>query len=376
MRDLDVAGGDLRVAGIAELEATPDGYLLHRMPAWARRQHNDPTLDVIQNMPSGCRLELRTSARSIEIDCHLTHVQLGSFEARPGVFDLVVDGDLVACVETRAGTTIVVDPVTRGIDFVPGDATTVRFDLPAGEHAVEVWLPVAAAMRLIAVRVDGDVGTPPEPSGRRWIHYGSSISHCMEATRPTGAWPAVAARLAQADLRSIGLGGQCHLDPFAARIIGGERADLVSAKLGINIVNGDTMRERTFVPALHGFLDTVRDSHPDVPLLVISPITCPAAEDHPGPTAAVDDEYTVVERPADLMLGALTVRRIRELERQVVESRQADDPNLHFLEGTALFGPDDVADLPDGLHPNAAGYQRMGERFFDLVFSGAGPFAA
>jgi lysophospholipase L1-like esterase len=31
------------------------------------------------------------------------------------------------------------------------------------------------------------------------------------------------------------------------------------------------------------------------------------------------------------------------------------------------------ADLPDGLHPNAAGYQRMGERFHRLAFQD-GPF--
>jgi lysophospholipase L1-like esterase len=41
----------------------------------------------------------------------------------------------------------------------------------------------------------------------------------------------------------------------------------------------------------------------------------------------------------------------------------------------ALFGPDDVGDLPDGLHPNPAGYQRIGDRFFDLAFGPGGPLA-
>jgi lysophospholipase L1-like esterase len=49
-------------------------------------------------------------------------------------------------------------------------------------------------------------------------------------------------------------------------------------------------------------------------------------------------------------------------------------PNLHLLEGTDLFGEDDLDDLPDGLHPNAAGYQRMGERFNALAFGPGGPF--
>jgi hypothetical protein len=240
---------------------------------------------------------------------------------------------------------------------------------------VELWLPHAAATHLVELRTDGSV-RPPEAQDarRRWVHYGSSISHCLEAERPTGVWPAVAARLAGVDLQSFGLAGQCQLDPFAARMIGQQPADLISCKLGINVLNGDTMRERTFVPALHGFLDQVRDRHPTVPLAVITPITCPVAEDHPGPTGVdAEGRCVVYERPEALALGALTLRRIRELEAEVVAARQADDPNLHLLHGPELFGPEDVDDLPDGLHPNAAGYQRMGERFHALAFDG-GPF--
>jgi hypothetical protein len=137
------------------------------------------------------------------------------------------------------------------------------------------------------------------------------------------------------------------------------------------------MRERTFVPAVHGFLDQVRDRHPEVPLVVITPITCPVAEDHPGPTGVDEDgQCAVPPRPEALALGALTLRRIRELEAEIVAARQAaGDRHLHLLQGPDLFGPDDVGDLPDGLHPNAAGYQRLGERFHALAFQGDGPFA-
>ena len=117
------------------------------------------------------------------------------------------------------------------------------------------------------------------------MHYGSSISHCVEAAEPAGTWPAVAARLAGVSLRNLGFGGQCHLDPFVARTIRDlPDVDIVSIKTGINIVNMDSMRERVFAPALHGFLDTIREAKPDVPIVVISPIYCPSAETRPGPT--------------------------------------------------------------------------------------------
>jgi hypothetical protein len=379
LQPVDVLGGAVRAAGILELEPTERGIVLHRMPAWARSQHNDIALPMLETMPSGCRLEMVTDATTLELDVHVTMVQLGREPSTPAGFDLVVDGELVAGESTRTGTLIVIDRFTGAVDIRSGDPTTIRFaDLPGGDKQVEVWLPNAAATHLIELRTDGRV-RPPAPSGvRRWVHYGSSISHCLEARRPTGVWPVVAARLGGVDLQSFAFAGQCQLDPFAARMIGQQPIDLISCKLGINVLNADSMRERTFVPAMHGFLDQVRDRHPDLPLVVITPITCPVAEEHPGPTGVdAEGQCVVYERPAALALGALTLRRIRELEAEVVAARRAaGDPHLHLVQGPDLFGPDDVGDLPDGLHPNAAGYQRMGERFHALAFQGDGPFAA
>ena len=50
-------------------------------------------------------------------------------------------------------------------------------------------------------------------------------------------------------------------------------ADMINVKIGINIVNADVMRLRAFGPAVHGFLDTVRDGHPGVPMLVFARCT-------------------------------------------------------------------------------------------------------
>src|SRR5690349_5003878 len=92
---VDVLGGSVRVAGIVELESTPDGIVLHRMPAWARAQHNDVALSIIETMPSGARLEMVTDATSIELDVHLTQLQLGADPFPPACFELFVDGELV-----------------------------------------------------------------------------------------------------------------------------------------------------------------------------------------------------------------------------------------------------------------------------------------
>jgi hypothetical protein len=151
-------------------------------------------------------------------------------------------------------------------------------------------------------------------------------------------------------------------------------ADLLSLKCGINIVNGDTLRVRTFAPALHGFLDTVRDGHPDTPFLVVSPILCPTHEDAPGPTDSTTGVIRSAASPVAREQGALTLGQIRDIVASVVKTRRdAGDTNLHYLDGRELFNESDVDDLPDGLHPNAEGYVRMGERFAKLAFADGGP---
>jgi hypothetical protein len=368
---------DLPYVGALEVEQTPMGVVLHRLPAWARAQTSDPMLGLVEAMPAGVRIALRTDAMELELDLALTIVQMADADPMPAVFDVVVDGKRVQSVSTTDGNRFVLH-VGGAVELIAGNPTTVRLPLPGDADAdVEVWLPHAAGVSVLGARIpDGCRIMPLAATGSRWVHYGSSISHCLEASSPTQTWPGVVALGAGLQLQDLGLAGQCQLDPFVARVVRDLPADLISVKAGINIINGDTFRERTFLPALHGFLDTVRDGHPDTPLLVVTPIIFPVAEQSPGPSVALPDgRFSVVPRPQELSVGALTLERVREVVTAAVVQRQASDPHLHLLSGLDLFGPDDVVDLPDGLHPSAAGYVRMGERFLDLVCRGSGPFS-
>ncbi len=284
------------------------------------------------------------------------------------------------------GNTLLIDMATGAAENRPGPAGTLRFTgLPDRVKDVEIWLPHNEATQLVALRTDAPIEPVPDRGRKVWLHHGSSISHGSDAASPTTTWPALAASRGGAELINLGFGGGALLDPFTARALRDTPADLISIKIGINLVNLDLMRLRAFTPAVHGFLDTIREGHPTAPLLVVSPILCPIHEDTPGPGAfdfsalsAGKLRFRATGDPAERTAGKLTLNVIREELARIVKQRAADDRNLHCLDGRDLYGEADFAELPlpDQLHPDAAAHRRIGERFAALVFGTGGPFSA
>ncbi|MEU4393272.1 SGNH/GDSL hydrolase family protein [Kribbella sp. NPDC023855] len=275
------------VRGAVELETTQYGVLPHRLPAWARAQTNDGQLAMAEAQPSGVRIVFRTTATEIELDVLPTKVAYAGAPAMPdGLYDLVVDGRLTAQASASGGNVLTIDLATGSAELAPGSPTTVAFtELTDGDKNVEIWLPHRERTELVALRTNAPVEPQPDQGKKIWLHHGSSISHGSNADSPTATWPALAAARGNVELVNLGFGGGALLDPFTARTMRDLPADLISVKIGINLVNSDLMRQRAFGPAVHGFLDTIRDGHPDTPLLVVSAIYCPIHEDTPGPGA-------------------------------------------------------------------------------------------
>ncbi|NYE36145.1 hypothetical protein F4692_001249 [Nocardioides cavernae] len=364
---------DPLVRGAVELGHTDRGLLPHRLPAWARAQTDDPQLHLVEAQPAGVRLALRTTATRLELDVLPTKRRYVGAPQRPdGWYDVVVDGRLAERHQAPGGNTLDVDMMTGASTFTAGSPTTLDLALPAGEKDVEVWLPHDEQTELVGLRADAPVA-PLVEARRRWVHHGSSISHGSIATHPTEPWPVVAARLAGLDLVNLGFGGSALLDPFVARTVRDLPADLISLKVGINLVNADLMRRRALGPAVHGWLDTVRDGHPEAPIRLVSPLHCAIHEQTPGQTAP-DLEAMAEGRvaflaggdPAEVARGALTLEVVREVLAEVVERR--GDPHLAYVDGLALYGADDEArlPLPDNLHPDSETHRLIGERFAGL----------
>ncbi|MGW6740252.1 GDSL-type esterase/lipase family protein [Streptomyces sp. NPDC055025] len=373
--------------GALDLERTEHGILPHRLPARARAQCADGQLAMAEAQPSGVRLAFRTRATAVELDTLPTKMVYQGAPPRPdGVYDLLVDGRAAGQATVTGGEVLTVDMTTGSTETRPGPVGTARFtSLPDRVKDIEIWLPHNEITQLVALRTDAPVEPVPAGGRKVWLHHGSSISQGSNAASPSTTWPALAASLGGVELINLGLGGSALLDPFTARALRDTPADMISVKIGINLVNTDLMRLRAFGPAVHGFLDTIREGHPTAPLLVVSPVLCPIHEDTPGPSApdfsdlsAGQLRFRAAGDPAERAAGKLTLNVIRDELARLVSRRAADDPNLHYLDGRELYGEADSAELPlpDRLHPDAATHRRIGERFAALAFAADGPFTA
>lgn len=370
--------GPSLLRGFVELEQTAFGLLPHRLPAKARAQSSDPQLAMVETEPSGIRLVFRTAATAIELDVLPTRRELIGVPPRPaGVYDLCIDGRLATQQSAKDATILRIDMASGAVVRTPSGVQTLHFEgLAAGVKRVEIWLPHNEITELGTLRANAPIVAVTSGADPLWVHHGSSISHGSNAASPTGTWPAIAASLAGLDLLNMGFGGNALLDPFTARAIRDRPADIISVKIGINLVNADLMRLRAFGPAVHGFLDTIRDGHPNTPLLVISPIYCPIHETTPGPgmfdldaLAKGELKFVALGRQEEVGAGKLTLTVIREYLEAIVRERAHGDANIQYVDGRDLYGEPDHArlPLPDRLHPDAETHLLIGDRFAPIL---------
>lgn len=364
----------ISVRGALQVSRTADRLRFRRLPEWTQAQSPEPAFEMVTSMASGVRLVFDTTSQVLEIEALETGLQIGG-EARRTARIEVIAAEVCVSADLTEGHTIVTDGAD--VTFVPGVPGALRFDLPPGEKTVTVWLPQSAMVDVLGLRIEASADLSAAPTKpRSWAHYGSSISHGMEAAGPSRTWPAIVARAMELELFNLGLAGQCHLDGFVARVLRDGPFDVISMELGVNIVGLDTMRRRVFTSALEGFLDTIREARPATPIIIITPFYSPLLETAPGPLIRRScGTYERKDRPFALEDGALTMGDARTAITAVVKRRLVGgDGNLWLVDGMALFGAADASLMPDDLHPNAEGHERIGRRLLDMIAAEQLPF--
>ena len=309
--------------GAISLQQTEDWIMPWRTPHPAHILFPEPLLER-SAMPAGVRISFQSNTTQV----------LGNIvpQNESGMLDLCCNGELI-----------------DSIDLKQKDSFAFK-DLSDDEKLIELWLPQFGRFQLRSLEIDDGATLELFDDTRpRWITYGSSITQCRAAASPTQTWPGVVARTHGLNLTCLGYGGQCHLDAMVARMIRDTPADYISMCLGINIQGASSLGQRAFRPAIIGAVQIVREKHPDIPLVLMSPICCPPREENPNTVG-------------------FHLKRMREEVQTAAEALQTHgDKHVYYVDGLSVFGPDFVHLLPDDLHPDAEGYRVMGKNFTTVV---------
>jgi len=349
MRNLPLGQIAPLIDGALGLIARDDSLQPIRLP-WADMPLHHVTMNspMTALSPAGVRLRFRSDSDRIALDVEHEPIALLTPEMPlpPCAYDLVTpDGRIM-----------------RGKPDRDHGPARIEFEgLGRDEKLLEIWLPQGTAVRIRGIAVaDGARIGPAADDRPHWVTYGSSITHCAWVDGPTDTWPSIVARRLGWRLTCLGFNGACHLDPLVARAMARLPADRFTLKLGINVHNLQTMRERTFLPLVHGFIATLRERHPATPITVISPIFSLGREN--SAVTDIPTHFGGVPLAGDLTLNDMRLR----LAEAVELLRARGDHAIEYLDGRALFGEADMDLLPDGLHPSPEGYALMGARFSKL----------
>lgn len=308
---------------VAQWVSQADGFQPWRVrPELVETAHN-PHFTNRVSAAAGVRVEIETDALALEI----TLSPLTPGEQERLTVDVVFDNKLHA---------------RFALDQKQPKPTQMTIPLPGRPGRLEVWLPHEGGVVLNEIALQGGSGWQPITPRPKWLTYGSSITHCIEADGPAQTWPALVARRLGLEVYALGLAGQCHLDYAIERTIAELGIDYLSLCLGINIYGRGSFDERSLPGAVHAFIARARQAHPAVPLVVMSPLLSPPAEAEPN-------------------IVGLTLAHIRDIVRDVAHAFGAD---VTYMDGRDIIGAAEADSQlrSDQLHPHSAGYGFMADR--------------
>jgi lysophospholipase L1-like esterase len=275
-------------------------------------------------LPVGVRLELVGDATGVTLHYRTQTADLGYRGAGAGTtFSL-----------WRGGTQVDEAPAVLGEGEVRlatgGGAGTTGAD-----GRVIVYLPEGMRPEVLDITASGG-SIEPAPPQPRWLAYGDSVAEGWSADAPSGAWPAVCGRRLGLDVVNLGYAGSARGEIASAEQIARVPADVLTVSHGTNCWtrtphSAAMMREGTVA-----FLQILRQGHPSVPIVVISPVVRPDAE-------------TTANR-----LGAT----LGDLRAAIEEAATARG-DVIVVPGADLLDPTLLA--ADGVHPSDEGHRVLAE---------------
>ncbi|MEW2397193.1 GDSL-type esterase/lipase family protein [Streptomyces sp. NPDC046862] len=231
-----------------------------------------------------------------------------------------------------------------------GGRVPVRLPERDPHSAVRVYLPETTEVRIVGLA--GDRPLEDAPRGPRWIVYGDSITQGWSVTAPGLAWPSRVADALGLDLVNLGFAGAARGEILTADVVAASGAEAVALAWGTNAYSSLPTSVTQIAEAMRLYLTALRAGLPEVPVVVMSPIVRPDAEDVPN------------------RFGASLADLRAALEGAVGRFAVATgDDRVVLVPGLDLMPAEH---LVDGIHPGDEGHRSLAEGVAPHVAAGLG----
>ncbi len=274
------------------------------------------------SVPVGIRLEVVGDAQAIDVAYRTTTGNLGYRGDGAGITFSVWRGGRKACEEEA----VLGDGMIRlSLGSGSPDKPAIIY-LPEGMHPI--------IQSLTAVK--GEIA--PAPQLPRWIAYGDWTTQGWTASGPSQGWAAIAARKAGLDLINFGYAGAARGEIVSAEHISAMQAAIITVAYGASCWTRVPYSVGMVTEGFRAFLDVVRQGHPTTPIVVVSPIVRPDAEEVPNRLGAsmADIRHTIESITRERIVGG--------------------DTTLSLVAGEAMISEEHLA---DGIHPGDEGHKRI-----------------
>ncbi|WP_168735942.1 GDSL-type esterase/lipase family protein [Cohnella fermenti] len=314
------------------------GLLLQRFPETVRASMSERGRFISQQA-SGCEIRFVTEANQFRLS-------LSSVEGSGDV--MIFQGDYFHSHHSLSGSDGAIKTIhlenklnPAGID--PAAMTGQRFS-----HRVWRIFLCRYTARFHGVEAFGCPIRPPQPEevpAKRWLAYGSSITHGGAALNNYNSYVQQAARRLGVDVLNKGLGGACLCEPEVADYLSSLNDwDFATLELGVNMRGAFAPEE--FRARVQYVVDTICSRHPGKPVVLVTVF----------PNAATHEREPSLAGENQKAYGHI----LREI------ADQGRYPQLHLLEGSQILT--DFAGLTcDLLHPSEYGHTIMGENLSRLL---------
>lgn len=310
-----------------------------RLPGRAREKVRPEIWDLAQ-MPSGGQVRFRSDTTSLRL--RVSHSQFVQMWNMPRTGHSTIDLYVGGPGQKRywIGTNSAGDAPSYESQLFAGLSPEMReytLYLPTYNDLTDLQIELSPGASLL----------PPSPFAlpKPVVFYGSSITQGGCATRPGDNYVNILGRRLNLEVVNEGYSGNGLGEPEVAGFLAEIDAACFVLDFHCNVETVEGLRE-----VYYPFYRTLREAHPDMPILMVSML----------------ELSQELYRPELVAKRKGQTRVIREAYRRAI--REGDDL-LTFFDGSWLLDKETDGTLVDGVHPTDLGFARMAERLEPVLRS-------